>query len=162
MAAMNRRILLNGLLGLVAGLVLERGSAQQSLEFDPVAMARLRAGEVVREISQSARETSVPEPPRDAVFNTGLLLQAGLRALLPVNERKDVALPGSASPNDPKELIEAQENYKAVFASGADASPVQKMTALRAIELASRQLSTEGYWLFSKAVSDWLMQQNAR
>jgi len=152
-------ISLIALLTVLVALTPEQGSAQQLFNFDPVAIAKLRAGEIAREISDSMRESSVPEPPRDAVFNTGLLLQAGVRALLPVNQRGDVALPGSPSPKDPIELTEAQENYKAVFASGAEASPAQKKTALKAIELASRQLLSEGYGLFSKAVSDWLVQQ---
>lgn len=161
MLEVSRRAMLSAFFAIAAGLGLEEGNAQQNLEFNPVEMARLRAGEVAKEISASARETSIPEPPRDAVFNTGLLLQAGLRALLPISERTGVALPGSASPRDPKELIEAQENYKAVFASGADASPEQKKKALKAIELASGQLSSEGYKLFSMAVSNWLVQQDA-
>ena len=157
---MNRRITFMVPFAIMVAFALERGSAQQNLKFDPVAVAKLRAGEIAREISESMRETSVPDPSRDAVFTTGLLLQAGLRALLPVNQRGDVALPGSASPKDPIELTEAQENYKAVFASGVEASTAQKKTALKAIELASRQLSSEGYKLFSKAVSNWLAQQS--
>jgi hypothetical protein len=160
MGLVKARITFIALLTIMVSFALEQGSAQQNLKFDPVAIAKLRAGEIAREISNSTREPSVPEPPRDAVFNTGLLLQAGVRALLPVNQRGEVALPGSASPKDPIELTEAQENYKAVFASGAEASPAQKKTALKAIELASRQLSSEGYGLFSKAVSDWLVQQS--
>jgi hypothetical protein len=67
--------------------------AQQHFDFDPVAIAKLRAGEIAREIEGSVRDTSIPEPSRDSVFNTGLLLQAGLRALLPAQERLEVILP---------------------------------------------------------------------
>ena len=159
----NRRVIFIGPLAiLAAAFALERGNTQQNLDFNPVAIAKLRAGEIAHKISESMRETSVPDPPSGAVFNTGLLLQAGLRALLPVNERGDVALPGAASPRDPIELIEAQENYRAVFASGAEASSAQKQAALKAIELASQQLSSEGYKLFSKEVSDWLAQHSVR
>ena len=127
--------------------------------FDPVATARLRAGEIAREITASGRDLSVPEPPQGEVFNTGLLLQAGLRALLPVSERQDVALPGNPSPSDPVPLVEAQENYKAVFASGAEATPTQWATALAAIKTAARQLSSQGYTAFSQKISNWLQTQ---
>ena len=124
--------------------------------FDPVATARLRAGEIAREIANSGRDPSVPEPSQTEVFNTGLLLQAGLRALLPVPERQGVALPGDPSPEDPKSLVEAQENYKAVFQSNAEATAAQKGIALAAIKTATRQLSTEGYIALSRTVSEWL------
>jgi hypothetical protein len=84
---------------------------------------------IAREISGSERDTSVSAPSWDTIFNTGLLLQAGLRALLPVQERQGVAVPGVASPSDPAELIKAQENYKAVFESGTEATPAQKAIA---------------------------------
>jgi len=131
----------------------------ESFKFDPIAVAKLRAGEIAREIEASKRDTSIPEPSREAVFNTGLLLQAGLRALLPIAERQDVALPGTPSPKDPIELVQAQENYKAVFASGADATPAQKREAFKAVETASWQLEREGYKSFAKAVSEWVAQQ---
>jgi hypothetical protein len=140
-------------------MLAEGTSAQGPYNFDPVALAKLRAGEIAREISGSVRDASVSEPSRDAVFTTGLLLQAGLRALLPIQERRDVALPGTPSSKDPPELIDAQENYKAVFASGREASPAQKKVALSAVESAAQQLSAEGYKMFSKAVFDWLRQQ---
>ena len=145
-----------------AGITIFAGEsrAQEHYNFDPVAAAKLRAGEIAREISGSARDGSVPEPSKDAVFNTGLLLQAGLRALLPFQDRQDVALPGTPSSKDPPDLVAAQENYRAVFASSAEASPTQKKAALQAIELAAQQLSGEGYKVFSAAVSDWLVRQS--
>jgi hypothetical protein len=133
--------------------------AQQHFDFDPVAIAKLRAGEIAREIEGSVRDTSIPEPSRDSVFNTGLLLQAGLRALLPAQERQGVALPGTPSPKDPPELVQAQENYKAVFESGAEATPAQKATAFTSLELAAHQLETAGYTSFSRSVIDWLRTQ---
>ena len=152
-----RRMFIAPLAGIT---ILAKGtSAQEPYNFDPVALAKLRAGEIAREILGSVRDAAVSEPSRDAVFNTGLLLQAGLRALLPIQERRDVALPGTPSSKDPAELVVAQENYKAVFASGAEASPTQKKAALDAIELAAQQLSSEGYEAFSAAVSAWLVQQ---
>src|SRR5262245_53290628 len=95
--------------------------AQNGPDFDPIVTAKLRAGEIAREITASTRDASTPEPSGEDIFNTGLLLQAGLRALLPVGERQGVALPGTSSPSDPQELVVAQENYKAVFESGAQA-----------------------------------------
>jgi hypothetical protein len=133
--------------------------AQNGLDFDPIATAKLRAGEIAREITASARDASIPEPSREDIFNTGLLLQAGLRALLPVEERQGVALPGTPSPSDPQELVVAQENYKAVFESGAEATPVQKAIALKSIELATEQLQKGGYTSFAAAVAEWLRTQ---
>ena len=72
-----------------------------------------------------------------------------------------MALPGIPSLKDPIELVQAQENYKAVFSSGAEANPDQKKAALDAVALASQQLSSEGYELFSKAVANWLAQERA-
>ena len=126
---------------------------------DSVTIARLRAGEIAREITASRRDPSHPEPSQLEVFNTGLLLQAGLRALLPVNARQGVALPGVPSPHDPKLLVDAQENYKAVFKSGEDATATQRALALDAIRNAVHQLSNWGYTEFSMMVSGWLNTQ---
>ena len=135
------------------------GAAADANTFDPVAIARLRAGDIARDIAASERDSSVLEPLQAEVFNTGLLLQAGLRALLSVSERQDVALPGNPSPSDPALLVEAQENYKAVFASGMDATPAQKATALAAIRTAAQQLFSQGYTAFSQKISEWLKTQ---
>jgi hypothetical protein len=133
--------------------------AQTRSDFDPVATAKLRAGEIARVITGSERDRSAPAPTAEYTFETGLLLQAGLRALLPVRERQDVALPGTPSPGDPKELIEAQENYKAVFASGAEATPQQRATAVRAIELAAQRCERAGYTSLARQVTEWLRTQ---
>ena len=143
--------------GLVAMLDLSR--AQNLSDFDPVAIARLRAGEIVREIAASARDPSVAEPSRDDLFTTALLLQAGLRALLPVQARQGIALPGTPSPRDPKELIAAQENYKAVFESGTLATPAQTATAMDALELAAQQLRKARYTLLAGKLTDWMRTQ---
>jgi hypothetical protein len=133
--------------------------AQNGPDFDPVATAKLRAGEIARRIVASPRDASVPEPLWEEMFDSGLLLQAGLRALLPIKERQGVALPGPPSPGDPEELVVAQENYKAVFESGAEATPAQKATALKSIELATQQLRNAGYTSLSATVNDWLRTQ---
>src|SRR5262249_42566986 len=127
----NRRLALAAVAAIALGAAVDLPRAQNASAFDPVATAKLRAGEIAREIGASGRDGSVPEPSRDDIFNTGLLLQAGLRALLPVQERQGIALPGTPSPSDPSELTAAQENYKAVFESGAGATPAQKATAIK-------------------------------
>jgi hypothetical protein len=134
----DRRLALAVAAAVALGVAVDLPRAQNLSGFDPAATARLRAGEIAREIAASGRDASVPEPSRDDVFNTGLLLQAGLRALLPVRERQGIALPGTPSPSDPSELTVAQENYKTVFESGADAIPAQKATAIKSIELAAQ------------------------
>jgi hypothetical protein len=147
----------------IAGVsVRNHAVAQPRSEFDPVATAKLRAGEIAREISGSERDTSAAEPSKDTIFNAGLLLQAGLRALLPVNERQGIALPGTPSPNDPIDLVNAQENYKDVFESGVGATAAQRAIAIKSIELAVKELGNAGYLSFSKSVSDWLSTQNIR
>jgi hypothetical protein len=155
----NRRFALVVASVMVVGCTLNMTRAQNGSAFDPVATAKLRAGEIAREIAGSKRDTSIPEPSRDEMFNTGLLLQAGLRALLPVEQRPGIALPGTPSPRDPAELVLAQENYKAVFESGTEATPGQKATALKSIELATGQLQKAGYTSLAAAVADWLRTQ---
>jgi hypothetical protein len=86
-----RRDLLLSALALTGILAPEPVRVQQLSDFDAVGMAKLRAGEIAREITASPRDPSIPEPSWDATFNDGLLLQAGLRALLPVKERRGVA-----------------------------------------------------------------------
>jgi hypothetical protein len=107
----DRRLALSAVAAIALGAAIDPLRAQNLSSFDPVATARLRAGEIAREIAASGRDASVPEPSRDDIFNTGLLLQAGLRALLPVQERQGIALPGTPSSSDPSELIATQENY---------------------------------------------------
>lgn len=142
-----------------AGAAFEGSRAQSPSDFDAVGTARLRAGEIAREISASPRDPSVAEPSRDELFNTGLLLQAGLRALLPVQARQGVALPGTPSPHDPGDLIAAQENYKAVFESGGEATPTQRAAAFAALELATQQLRRGGYLVLAGKVADWVKTQ---
>jgi hypothetical protein len=151
----DRRLSLAAVTAIALGAAVDALRGQNLAPFDPVATARLRAGEIAREIA----DASVPEPSRDDMFNTGLLLQAGLRALLPVRERQGIALPGTPSPSDPSELTAAQENYKAVFESGVEATPAQKATAIKSIELAAQQLRKGGYTVLAGKVTDWLARQ---
>ena len=143
-----------------AGLsVFDPAIAQQPAGFDPVAMAKLRAGEIAREIANTPRDATIPEPRGDSVFMTGLLLQAGLRAFLPVSQRQGVALAGAPAQTDPPELIEAQENYRIVFESGQEATAARKLAALKAIDLAQRQLEQQGYKSLAAAIANWTKVQ---
>jgi hypothetical protein len=136
--------------------------AQIVAAFDPVSTATLRAGELTRAITGSPREESIVEPPREQVFETALLLQAGLRALLPVEQRHGVALPGAPASNDPPQLVEAQENYKSIFESGSEATPAQKAIAVNSIRAAARQLEQEGYVSLSQQIIKWLWASDHR
>jgi len=51
--------------------------AESPSDFDPVATAKLRAGEIVREIVEADVMHLVRRPARDELLTTGLLLQAG-------------------------------------------------------------------------------------
>ncbi len=144
---------------IAAGAALDRPQAQNLSDFDPVATARLRAGEIAREIAASPRDPSVAEPSRNELFYIGLLLQAGLRALLPVQARQGISLPGTPSPHDPGNLIAAQKNYKAVFESGGEATPAQKAEAIAALESATQQLRRAGYVVLAEKVVDWVRTQ---
>jgi hypothetical protein len=159
--SVNRRraVVIISSIGLWCRVMLDLARAQSPSDFDPIATAKLRAGEILREIVGSGRDASRPEPTHDALFNTGLLLQAGLRALLPVQERQGVALPGLPSSDDPRELILAQENYTAVFESGMDATAAQRATAIESIELATQQLERAGYTALAKKVTEWLRRR---
>jgi hypothetical protein len=97
---------------MLVGCTLHTARGQNSSIFDPVVVAKLRAGEIAREIAKSNRDTSVPAPSSDDTFRTELLLQAGLRALLPVQQRQGIALPGAPSASDPEELVAAQRITK--------------------------------------------------
>jgi len=127
--------------------------------FDSTTVAKLRAGEVARGIASSARDTSVPEPDRDTTFNTGLLLQAGLRAVLSVEQRTGVALPGAPGTKDPPALIAAQRNYAEVFTGGKEATPDQRQVALASVATAARELAAQGYTSLSSKVNSWLQGQ---
>jgi len=130
--------------------MLDLARAESPSDFDPVATAKLRAGEIVsRNSRQRTRRVSSRTGAR-RIINTGLLLQAGLRALLPVHERRGVAAARTPSPNDPKELILAQENYTAVFGSGTEATAAQRATAMASIELAAQQMEKAGYTVLAK------------
>jgi hypothetical protein len=154
---MNRRLLILAIsISLALRTMFGRVQAADSPEFDPIATAKLRIGEIVRKIAEARRDTSRAEPSYDELFGIGLLLQAGLRALLPVHERQGVALPGTPSPGDRRELVLAQENYKAVFESGMEANPGQRATAVASIEQAAQQLRSAGYTGLADKVTEWL------
>jgi hypothetical protein len=119
--------------------------------FNPIAIAKEVIGNLTDAIKATERDMSVAEPQGRATFNAALLLQAGLRALLPVGEREGVALP-RIFPTDAQELQDAQRNYAAVFESGKEATPEKGAAALEAIRLAAKQLSEQGYKKFASVV----------
>lgn len=128
--------------------------------FDPMALAKLRIGEIVEAIKQSGRVSQVREP--DNLFSTALLIQAGLRALLPPAERVGVALPGVPNPNDPQGLSKAQQNYSAVFEGGKEATKAQRDVALHAVAEGARQLQKAGYQKAALILTTWLQNQGFR
>jgi hypothetical protein len=67
----NRRVALAAVAAIALGAAVDPLRAQNLSAFDPVATAKLRAGEIAREIAASSRDASVPEPSRDDIFNTG-------------------------------------------------------------------------------------------
>lgn len=151
--SISRRALFHGIAATCVLLLPVGARGQSSMPFDPIAVAKLRAGEIARFITSSPRDKAIPEPSHQDVFDTGLLLQAGLRALLPVGERQGVALPGSPSSSDPPELAEAQKNYQQVFESGAMANADRKAIAVKSIGLAADRLGHYGYADLAKAIS---------
>jgi hypothetical protein len=72
---------------------------------------------------------------------------------------KGGALPGTPSPSDSRELVEAQENYKVVFASGMEANAEQRAKALRAIELAAERCEMVGYTALARQIRPWMRTQ---
>jgi hypothetical protein len=121
------------------------------------ALAKLRIGEIVEEIKQSGRISQESEPGN--LFSTALLIQAGLRALLPPAERVGVALPGAPNPNDPQDLSKAQQNYTAVFDGGKEATKAQRDVALNAVAGGARQLQKQGYQKAAMVLTTWLQNQ---
>jgi hypothetical protein len=75
---------------------------------------------------------------------------------MPFHARVRIALPGTPSPSDPGELIAAQENDKAVFASGANATSAQKSGGDQIDRVGAQQLRKGGYTLLTGKVTDWL------
>lgn len=94
--------------------------------FDPIAIAKLRAGEIAREI-----EGGPAIPPVLRLCTTPSSTQACFSR--PDSGRCCRRLNGKASPKDPLELVEAQENYRAVFESGAEANAQHKTIAVTAV-----------------------------
>jgi hypothetical protein len=125
-----------------------------------MALAKLRIGEIVEAIKQSGRVSKEREP--DNLFSTALLIQAGLRALLPPAERVGVAMPGLPNPKDPQALRKAQQNYAAVFEGGKEATKAQRDVALNAVAEGARQLQKAGYEKAASILTTWLQNQGSR
>lgn len=140
-------------------LSFERAGAQVTSDFDPVGFAKLRAGEIARAIRDSPRQAATREVDQADLFVIGLLLQAGLRALLPVSEREGVALPGEPGTADPEDLVRAQRNAQIVLRSGREAMPAERAIALAAVRKAAEDMSARGYRVLSEEIFRWLEGQ---
>jgi hypothetical protein len=128
-----------------------------STPFDAEAVAKLRIGELVEAIKISGQTGSTKSGTN--LIPPALLIQAGLRTLLPPTQREAVALPGPANPNDPKELIAAQSNLTAVFQGGKVATPQERNLALGAVAQGARQLQADGYSKAAGILQGWLKEQ---
>jgi len=128
-----------------------------STPFDAEAVAKLRIGELVEAIRISGQTDSTK--PGTNLIPPALLIQAGLRTMLPPRQREGVALPGPANPNDSKELIAAQSNLTVVFQSGKMATPKERSLALEAVGQGARQLQAYGYRKAADTLQDWLRNQ---
>lgn len=125
--------------------------------FDPEATARLRTGEMVEAIRATGRQVTA-RPAEGDVLLPALLIQAGLRTLLPPPKRGGLALPGEPGADDPESLIRAQKNLSLVYQSGKEASPDQRAVAKQAIDTAATMLWHEGYLKTASLLWGWLKQ----
>ena len=128
--------------------------------FDAVAAAKLRIGELVEAIKVSGQTGSTW--PDTNLIPPALLIQAGLRALLSPTQREGLALPGPANPNDPKELILAQDNLTAVLKGGKASTQQERKVALEAVAQGAEQLQASGYSKAATILQDWLEEQGFR
>jgi hypothetical protein len=126
--------------------------------FNPIETAKQVIGELTDAITATPRNEAVPEPQGRATFNTALLLQAGLRILMPVEEREGVALP-KIFPNDPPELQFAQNTYADVFKSGCEASEKQRVIGILSLQKAAENLAAQGFEAYASTVTAWLDTQ---
>lgn len=127
--------------------------------FRPIPVAKELIGNLTDSIKETDRDLSVPLPenPR-ATFNTALLLQAGLRALLLVEEREGIAEP-KIFDRDPEFLQKAQTNFLEVLRSGKNATDEQRESALESVDLAAKQLFEQGYKKLAVNVSQFVSEQ---
>lgn len=107
-------------------------------DFDPIETAKTVIGELA-----SATETS---------FQDALMLQAGLRILLPVDEREGVALP-KVFPKDPPDLQAAQATVISVLSESREATVEERQSALTTI---SNVVDRIGNKNFAAGVKSWL------
>ncbi|MFN7677980.1 MAG: hypothetical protein ACK5QW_05205 [Cyanobacteriota bacterium] len=122
--------------------------------FDPVATARLRTGEMVEAIKATRRQGPASASPD--LIQPALLIQAGLRILLPPDQRQGLALPGEPGPKDSKPLVSAQNTWTAVYQSGRPANRQERAEAHRAILKGSELLETAGYREAARVLRDWI------
>ena len=131
-----------------------------STPFAAEAVAKLRIGELVDAIKISNQPGTTKSETN--LIPPALLIQAGLRTLLPPSQREGVALPGPANPKDAKELIAAQSNLTQVFQGGKMATSQERKIALGAVAQGARQLQADGYIKAAGILQDWLKKQGFR
>lgn len=107
-------------------------------DFSPVETAKTVIGELAR-----ATESS---------FQDALLLQAGLRVLLPMDEREGVALP-KVFPKDPPDLQAAQATVISVLSENREATNEERQSALTTISSVADRIGNKN---FAASVKSWL------
>lgn len=122
--------------------------------FDASATARLRTGEMVEAIKASGQQKATPPPKK--LLLPALLIQAGLRTLLPPAQREGLVLPGPRGLNDPPSLVQAQRNLTVVYQGGREATPRERATAKQAIQEGALLLAKQGYIKAASLLRDWV------
>ncbi|WP_424184810.1 hypothetical protein [Synechococcus sp. WH 5701] len=128
-------------------------SAGFDTPFDPVATASLRTGEMVNAIKRSGRQD--PSSSEPDLIPSALLIQAGLRGLLPPSERTGIAMPGKPDSNDPEPLVKAQSNMMKIYQSGSEANTEQRMIAIQAVIEGASMLEKYGYTKAASILIQW-------
>lgn len=108
------------------------------MDFHTVDTAKMVVGEIARETQSD--------------FGDALLFQAGLRILLPAEEREGVALP-KVFTNDPPALQSAQNIVIDILTSGREATPEEKKVAYESIADAASRFGNKG---LAASVRSWL------
>ncbi len=132
------------------------------MPFDAKDLAHRFTRELTAMIAGSERNMLVKAPTNDALTNAALLVQAGFRGLLPVDERAGIALPPDVPPSgEPTALARAQSNAHRVLTSNVEVTPNQRRAALAAILAASESLRAMGYDQFASQLDEYLDTQYA-
>jgi hypothetical protein len=120
------------------------GGSTPVVKFDPVSTAKMVIGELVNETGSQ--------------FSDALILQAGLRILLPASERQGVAEP-KILPNDPPTLQKAQFIVKDLFSSGRDPTPAERQFAYSIVNSTTKRIPNND---LSYRIKIWLEGEGFR